>query len=592
MKKFTAISLALVLALGSLTACGSTQEPADTSSSSAAASTESAAESTEAASTEAVSAEDVVDPANWTEYDNLISQIKTTTDYVEREALMHQAEDMIMETGAILPLYYYNDIYMQKSDVTNIYSNLYGFKYFMFAEAPETTLRINLASEPDTLDPALNSSVDGACMIVNSFSGLFTYDADGNVQPDLAADYTVSEDGLTYTVNLVPGLVWSDGSELNANDFVYSWNRAVNPQTAADYSYMFDVIAANEDGTLKVTASEDGQSLTIELDSPCAYFLDLLAFPAYYPVKQSEVEAAADWETNPGAWCQEAGFVTNGAYTISSWTHDQTIIMTKNPNYHRADEVTIETIEVMLSADDTAIYAAYNADNLDFIDTVPNDEIQSLLDNPEFYIVDNLGTYYVSFNVNSDLFADKTPAQANAMRRAFALLVDRDYIAENIGQTGQVPANTFIPEGMSDGHGGIFKENDDAYTYPDEETAGYYNPSYSQENVDEAIALLESAGYVFDDSGMLSAETPIAFEYLTNDGTGNVAIGEALQQDFAAIGIDMTIQTVDWNVFLDERKAGNYDIARNGWLADFNDPINMLEMWTTDSGNNDCQFGK
>nr|WP_318702423.1 ABC transporter substrate-binding protein [uncultured Acetatifactor sp.] len=592
MKKFTAISLALVLALGSLTACGSTQEPADTSSSSAAASTEGAAETTEAASTEAASAEGTVDPANWTEYDNLISQIKSTTDYVEREALMHQAEDMLMETGAILPLYYYNDIYMQKSDVTNIYSNLYGFKYFMFAEAPDTTLRINLASEPDTLDPALNSSVDGACMIVNSFAGLFTYDADGNLQPDLAADYTVSEDGLTYTVNLIPGLVWSDGSELNANDFVYSWNRAVNPQTAADYSYMFDVIAANEDGTLKVTASEDGQSLTIELDSPCAYFLDLLAFPAYYPVKQSEVEAAADWETNPGAWCQEAGFVTNGAYTISSWTHDQTIIMTKNPNYHRADEVKVETIEVMLSADDTAIYAAYNADNLDFIDTVPNDEIQSLLDNPEFHIVDNLGTYYVSFNVKSDLFADKTPAQANAMRRAFALLVDRDYIAENIGQTGQEPANTFIPTGMSDGHGGIFKENDDAYTYPDAEDVGYFNPSYSEENVAEAIALLESAGYVFDDNGMLSAETPITFEYLTNDGTGHVAVAEALQQDFAAIGIDMTIQTVDWNVFLDERKAGNYDIARNGWLADFNDPINMLEMWTTDSGNNDCQFGR
>ena len=592
MKKFTAISLALVLALGSLSACGSTQEPADTSSSSAAASTEGAAETTEAASTEAASAEGTVDPANWTEYDNLISQIKSTTDYVEREALMHQAEDMLMETGAILPLYYYNDIYMQKSDVTNIYSNLYGFKYFMFAETPDTTLRINLASEPDTLDPALNSSVDGACMIVNSFAGLFTYDADGNLQPDLAADYTVSEDGLTYTVNLIPGLVWSDGSELNANDFVYSWNRAVNPQTAADYSYMFDVIAANEDGTLKVTASEDGQSLTIELDSPCAYFLDLLAFPAYYPVKQSEVEAAADWETNPGAWCQEAGFVTNGAYTISSWTHDQTIIMTKNPNYHRADEVKVETIEVMLSADDTAIYAAYNADNLDFIDTVPNDEIQSLLDNPEFHIVDNLGTYYVSFNVKSDLFADKTPAQANAMRRAFALLVDRDYIAENIGQTGQEPANTFIPTGMSDGHGGIFKENDDAYTYPDAEDVGYFNPSYSEENVAEAIALLESAGYVFDDNGMLSAETPITFEYLTNDGTGHVAVAEALQQDFAAIGIDMTIQTVDWNVFLDERKAGNYDIARNGWLADFNDPINMLEMWTTDSGNNDCQFGK
>lgn len=586
MKKFTAISLALVLALGSLTACGSDESTAGTPA------TESAAGTSEAASTEAAAEEDAVDPANWTEYDNLITEIKTTTDYVEREALMHQAEDILMETGAILPLYYYNDIYMQKADVTNIYSNLYGFKYFMFAEAPETTLRINLASEPDTLDPALNSSVDGACMIVNTFSSLFTYDAEGNVQPDVVADYTVSEDGMTYTFNLLPDLKWSDGSELNANDFVYAWNRAVNPQTAADYAYMFDVIATNEDGTLKATASEDGQSLTVELGSPCAYFLDLLAFPAYYPVKQSEVEAAADWQTNPGAWCQEAGYITSGAYTISEWTHDQSITMKKNPNYHRADEVKVETIEVMLSADDTAIYAAYNADNLDFIDTVPNDEIQALLENPEFHIVDNLGCYYVSFNVNSPLFEGKTPAQANAMRRAFALLVDRDYIAENIGQTGQKVANTFIPDGMADGHGGIFKENDDAYTYPNEEFVGYYNPSYSEENVQEAIALLESAGYVFGDDGMLSADTPITFEYLTNDGTGHVAIAEALQQDFAAIGIDLSIKTADWNVFLDERKSGNYDIARNGWLADFNDPVNMLEMWTTESGNNDCQFGK
>ena len=589
MKKFTAISLALVLALGTLTACGSKEKPADATTS--AAGTESTAAGTESTGTGEAGV-DAVDPANWTAYDDLIKEIKTTNDYVAREALMHQAEDILMETGAILPLYYYNDIYMQKADVSNIYSNLYGFKYFMFAEAPETTLRINLASEPDHLDPALNSSVDGACMIVNSFSGLFTYDSNATLQPDLVADYTVSEDGMTYTLNLLPDLKWSDGSELNANDFVYSWNRAVDPQTAADYAYMFDVIATNDDGTLKVTASEDGQSLTVELGSPCAYFLDLLAFPAYYPVKQSEVEAPADWQTNPGAWCQESGYVSNGAYTITAWAHDKSITMTKNPNYHRADEVKIETIEVMLSADDTAIFAAYNADNLDFIDTVPNDEIQALLSNPEFHIVDNLGTYYVSFNVKSDLFADKTPAQANAMRRAFALLIDRDYIAENIGQTGQKPANTFIPEGMADGHGGVFKANDADYTFPSEEFVGYYNPSYSEENVAEAIALLESAGYVFGDDGMLSADTPITFEYLTNDGTAHVAIAEAIQQDLSAVGINMTIKTADWNVFLDERKAGSYDIARNGWLADFNDPINMLEMWTTESGNNDCQFGR
>ena len=145
---------------------------------------------------------------------------------------------------------------------------------------------------------------------------------------------------------------------------------------------------------------------------------------------------------------------------------------------------------------------------------------------------------------------------------------------------------------MADGNGGIFKENDDAYTYPNEATAGYYDPEALDENVEEAIELLKFAGYEFTDDGVLSDSTPISFEYLTNDTTTHVAIAEALQQDFGFIGINMTIKTVDWNVFLNERKAGNYDIARNGWLADFNDPINMLEMWTTASGNNDCQFGR
>ena len=142
---------------------------------------------------------------------------------------------------------------------------------------------------------------------------------------------------------------------------------------------------------------------------------------------------------------------------------------------------------------------------------------------------------------------------------------------------------------MADGHGGIFKANDDAYTYPDAESVGYFPTTVQTE---AAIELLKSAGYEFDENGMLSAETPITFEFSTNDGSGNTAIAECIQQDLAAVGINMTIRTSDWNVFLNDRKAGNYDLARNGWICDFNDPINMLEMWTTDSGNNDCQFGK
>lgn len=593
MKKFSAMALSTALVVTTLAGCGSTATTTDSAATeTTVATTETAEATTEAAAV--VDDADAVDPHDWAAYDELIKQIKTTTDYTEREALMHQAEDMLMETGALLPIYYYNDIYMQKSNVTGIYCNAYGFKYFMFADTDSDTLRINIASEPDKIDPALNSSVDGACLVVNSFAGLYTYDQTGNPTEDLVDTTDVSEDGLTYTFTLLPDLKWSDGSELTANDFVYSWNRAVAEETAADYAYMFDVIARKDDGSLDVTASEDGQTLTVVLGSPCAYFLDLCAFPAYYPVKQECVEAAADWQTNPGAWCQDAGFVSNGAYTCTAWTHDESMTYTKNPYYHKADDVKVETLQFMLSSDDTAIYAAYNAGDLDFIDTVPTDEIQSLLDNPEFVIADNLGTYYVCFNVNSTLFEGKTAAQANAMRRALALLVDRDYICENIGQTGQKPANSFIPEGMADGNGGIFKENDSAYTYADEETAGYYNPNPEayDDNLAEAIELLEYAGYEFTDDGMLSDATPLTFEYLTNDGTGHVAIAEALQADFAAIGIDMQIKTCDWNVFLNERKSGNYDIARNGWLADFNDPINMLEMWTTDSGNNDAQFGK
>lgn len=579
MKKTIALLLVLVLAVGMMAACVKNESAAPTANPGTAA-------------PETQTPGDAPNPIpDWKPYDELIAKIKSSTDFVEREALMHQAEDMLMETGCIVPIYFYNDIFMQKSDVTNIYSNVYGTKYFYYSETPTGTLRLCLSSEPDKLDPALNSSVDGACLAANSFAGLYRYNNAGDLEPDLAESYTVSDDGMTYTFTLKDDLKWSDGSKLDANDFVYSWKRAADPTTAADYSYMLNGIAGFAENDLQVSASEDGKTFTVVLSAPCAYFLDLCAFPTFLPVKQSEVEGAADYATNPGAWALEAGFISNGAYTLESWNHDESMVYVKNPNYWDAANVKTERLEFMLSDDDPAIFAAYNANDLDFIDSIPTDEIASLLENPEFYIVENLGTYYISFNIKSSLFEGKTVDQANAMRKAFSLLIDREYICENIGQTGQQPANAFIPAGMLDGHGGIFKENDDAYTYPNAETAGYFDPAYKAENVDEAIALLESAGFTFTDS-MLSSETPISFEYLTNDTSGHIAIAEAVQQDLDVIGIDMSIKVVEWNVFLDERKAGSYDIARNGWIADFNDPINMLEMWTTESGNNDCQFGR
>ncbi|MBO7357750.1 MAG: peptide ABC transporter substrate-binding protein [Lachnospiraceae bacterium] len=583
MKKLLALALATVMSF-SLVACGGNDKTSAEVSESAV----EAVEGSDAA--EALVDANFIDPiSEWGQYNDLITQIKMETDYAKRTELMHQAEDILMSNYCVIPLYYYNDVYMQKDYVDGIFSNAFATKFFMYATLANgsDTLRINLASEPDYLDPALNSSVDGACLAANSFAGLYTYNAAGKTQPALAEGYEVSEDGLTYTVTLKSGLKWSDGSDLTAKDFEYSWKRAVAPETAADYSYMFSGFAGYEEGALAVEATDD-TTLVFTLLAPCAYIEDLMAFPTFFPVNQAYVEANSTGD-EPGSWCTDAGFVSNGAYVCTEWNHDVSMTYEKNPYYYDADKVTVEKIEFMLSADDTAIFAAYNAGDLDFADSVPTDEIASLLEegNKEFHIVDELGTYYVAFNAKSSLFEGKTPAQAACIRKAFSILIDRDYICENIGQTGQVAANAFIPLGMADGNGGVFKT--------DAVKEGYFNPYAINEDyegtVAEAIELLEAAGYVFE-NGKLSAETPIAVEYITNSSSGHIAVAEAIQSDLSEIGVELSIQEMDWNVFLEERKAGNFDFAREGWIADFNDPINMLEMWITDSGNNDCQFGR
>ena len=503
---------------------------------------------------------------DWTAYDALIKDIYQETDLEAREAKMHQAEDMLMETGAVIPIYYYNDLYLEKPEFSGDYSTLFGTKYFMYAKKNG--------------QPVLAS---------NSFVGLYTSDANDNIVPALADGMPiVSEDGTQYTINLKTWQKWSNGDPLTAEDFVYSWKRAADPNTASDYGYLFDVFKKDDKGEIMVQNNGYDQ-IQFTLNAPCPYMMNLLAFPVYMPVHKASVEAAADWQTNPGAWTSEAGFVSNGAYTLKEWKHNESMVYVKNPNYYDAANVSVDELHFMLSADDTAILAAYKAGNLDYADTVPNGEIPTLKNWPDFHVIDNLGTYYVGFNVKSDMFKGKTPDQANKMRRALALLVNRQYIIDTIGQTQQEPATSFIPTGMSDSHGGKFKENDANYTYPDQASKGYYSVDV---NVQGAIDLLKEAGFEFDSNNKLSASTPIHINYLTNEGTGHEGVAQALQQDFAQIGITMDISVEDWQTFLNDRKSGNFDVAREGWLADYDDPINMLEMFTSDSGNNDMQLGK
>lgn len=453
-----------------------------------------------------------------------------------------------------------------------------------------TVLNIFMSSEPAHLDPALNSSVDGGCLAVNSFEGLLRYNAEGKLEAACAESWEVSEDGKTYTFTLRDGLKWSNGEDLTAKDFEYSWKRASLPETAADYNYLCEVFEGfdYETGLAadSVVASEDGKTLTVKLVSVCPYFLDLAAFPYFFPVYQASVEGTKTDAVPTGAWANDAGddFVCNGAYTLQSWNHDSDMTYVKNENYWDADSVSVTTLNIMLTSNDVSAYTAYQTGDLDFIDSVPTDETQTAMQSPEFKIIEELGTYYVGFNYNSGLYAELglDEEQAKAFRHAITLLIDRQYICDYVGQTGQIPANTFIPAAGADGNGGIFQEGSE----------GYYsvNPDDYEANVAEAKELLASIGLFDLDADALTQD--VSFTYLTNNSEGNVKCAEAIQSDLAAIGINMTIDQQEWNVFLDTRKNGQFDVAREGWVMDYDDPINMLEMWCTASGNNDCQFGR
>ncbi len=548
----------------------------------------------------------------WAEsYDALIAQAKSTEAGPERYEILHQAEDIIMSTGAIMPLYNYTDIYMKKTSVEGFFSVPLGYKYFQYATldgASGAELTVCLASEPATMDPALNSAVDGATYAVHAFSGLVGYNLVGG-SPTLVPDAAESlpapvENGdgsITYTFTLRQGLKWSDGSELFASDFAYAWNRAASAATAADYQYMFDVIkgydGSAETAALDVVANDTLRTIAVTLNVDVPYFYELCAFPAYFPVKQSIVEAGPDtWATSP------ATYVTNGAMRLVSYTGGSggSLVFEKNPHYWNASAVKPSQITFALYDDDTTILQKYINGDFQFIDSVPNAEITSLqASHPnEFVVAGQLGTYYVVFNVNDPVLAGFTEEERVKIRKAISLLIDRNYIVREIGKAGQTPANSFVGTGITETTEGGDVVEFASRSGEDRDGSGYFSTAEEDytDNCHAAIALLDE---VAQSSGDFSVNTTTGqvsgfptIPYLTNTSTGHIAIATYIQGALATYGMSMTVESQEWATFLDNRKAGNYSVARNGWLADYNDPITFLDMFTTDSGNNDAQFGR
>ncbi len=286
-----------------------------------------------------------------------------------------------------------------------------------------TSLSVCLASEPDTLDPALNSAVDGATMVSHLFSGLAKWAQDKDGKLVIVADSVkelvegvANEDGtITYTYTLRDGLKWSDGKDVTAGDFVFAWNRAASPALSADYNYMFDVVKGyaemwetdesgetfvNPDAKLAVEA-KDEKTLVVTLNNAVAYWNELLAFPTYFPVRE-DVVANEGWATDAST------YVSNGAYTMSGWEHNSTITLVKNENYHGAADVVMKEIKFYLSDDANNMLTNFKNGTWQLIDDVPTNEIAALkVEFPEeFVIAGQIGTYYVCWNINEVLLAD------------------------------------------------------------------------------------------------------------------------------------------------------------------------------------------
>lgn len=438
-------------------------------------------------------------------------------------------------------------------------------------------ITVQIGPNPETLGPALNSAVDGGNMLITLFETLLIIDQDNKVQPGQAEKYEVSPDGLTWTFTMRDGLKWSDGTELNAKDFEYTFKRIADTNVAAPYAETVigmiegykDAIDSKNPEKLNVKASDDGKTLTVKLAYPCSYFDKIVAFGTMSPVQKATVEKNGDsWATKPET------YVCNGPYTITEWTPSEKIVCKKNENYKGgwdSSKIVNDKLTFLLLEDSSASYTAYTGGTAQLIKDVPTEEIPTLKKD-EFNVDPILGTYYLSMNLN------KAPFNNKNVRKALSLAIDRDYVANTVMQGTYTPAYNYVGTGVDDVDTGKFLENSKAANGG----KTYISEDYKA-NLEEAKKALAEAGYP-EGKGFPT------ITYSTNDAGYHKAVAEYLQQVYKDLGITMNIDIVDWSSFTPKRRAGEYEMARNGWVMDYNDASNMIELFVSSNGNNDGKY--
>ncbi|AWK50161.1 peptide ABC transporter substrate-binding protein [Clostridium beijerinckii] len=440
--------------------------------------------------------------------------------------------------------------------------------------ASKQEITYNLGADPRTLDPALNTDTTGTTVLVNAFTGLCELDENEKATKGDAESWEVSADGLTYTFKLRKDLKWSNGDPLKASDYEYEWKRLLNPETASEYSYQLLYLKGAEAyNTGKGSAdavgvkATDDTTLVVTLEAPTPYFLELTSQPFYYPVNQKVVESNKDWATDAKT------LVSNGPFKITDYKMKDQVVLEKNENYYDKDSVKLDKLTMKLVAEETSAWASYKSGQFDIVDTVPKSDIQTAIKDGSAKSYPNLATYYLSINVSEqakavDPNAAKVLSDAK-VRKALNLAIDRQSIVDNVTKGGQIPAHGMVGKGIIEADGKDFTDK-----------TTYFDP---KGNVEEAKKLLAEAGFP-DGQGL----PQLVLLYNPESGHGDTM--QAIQDMWKKIGVNVELQSQEWKVFLSTRVAKNYEIARDGWNADYVDPMTFLDMFISTSAQNNSGY--
>lgn len=389
---------------------------------------------------------------NWSdpEYDRKIRDAAREADPAKRMKIFEAAERILLEEAPITPLFFYVSQNMYRENVRGVYPNIQDLHPLreVYVEGKDE-LVINNNAEPRTLDPAIMTGVLEFRVADALFEGLTAYDPKtGEPVPGVADLPEVSADGLTYTYRLRE-CYWSDGKPVTAHDFVYAWNRVLDPDTANDYAYILYYIKNAEkrkdpskNGGKVLDPSEVGvraegdRTLIVTLEHPTPFFRHLTAFMTYYPVRKDVVEAHGDRWTRPEA------IVGNGPYVLKEWKVKEFLLLEKNPRYWRAAAVRQPRIRFLPIEDRMTAFNMYEKGQIDWLTRVPTQIIDELRRRRDYRASTYFGTSYYSFNVKRPPLGDRR------VRRALGLAIDREMICEMITKAGQEPAYHFVPPGI------------------------------------------------------------------------------------------------------------------------------------------------